>query len=57
MNDLGIIALLSPSYKLEIAEKEGQDIWQRDKGHLNNLGNEIYGKAIADEIIVYLKKL
>ena len=55
-NKLGIIALIKPNQMLEIAEKNGSDIWHRDRGHLNNLGNKIYGKSIANEIIAHFKK-
>ena len=54
--NLGIIALPQPNEKLKIAEINGLDIWQRDRGHLNNLGNQIYGEAIAVEILKDLNK-
>ena len=40
-----------PLIKLKYADEKKEDIFVFDGGHLNDLGNKIYGTAIGDEIL------
>ncbi len=44
-----------PLLKLKDAEDKGEDIFAFDGGHLNDIGNKIYGLEIAKEILKIIK--
>ena len=44
-----------PLLKLKDAEDKGEDIFASDGGHLNDIGNKIYGLEIAKEILKIIK--
>ena len=48
--------ITEPVTQLFKANELGKDIFYEDGGHLNFLGNEIYGETTAIEMIKLLKK-
>ena len=47
--------LLKPLIKLRNLDNLGEDLFNFDGGHLNDIGNKIYGSEIANEILEYIK--
>ena len=54
-NKNNILNLSLPLQKLREAHKRGDDIFAKDGGHLNDIGNKIYGEEIAKEILKVIK--
>ena len=55
--DINGYPIIEPSEVIIKMKDEGHDVNQEDGGHLNDYGNEIYGKLLAKEMIRILKKI
>ena len=53
--DNDLYNLISPLLELKNADEKGEDIFVFDGGHLNDLGNKIYGTAIGNEILEIMR--
>ncbi len=55
LSNLNVHALTSPLKELEKAYQNGNDIFNLDGGHPNDIGNKIYGTEIGKKLINLIK--
>ena len=48
------LSFVSPIQKVEIAQKNGLDVFHEDGKHLNEMGNKIYGEELGKKLLEIL---
>jgi lysophospholipase L1-like esterase len=55
INNINGFAIVKPGKKLIELKNAGYDVYHEDGGHINEVGNKIYGEITAEEILKVIK--